>query len=354
MGLMEETNEQASATGSGGGPAPNWFKILVVVAAALALVGYFAFKPIDSALVHAYQRGSPDLDGFFGAITLFGDELVNVVLVVLTFYVANKETGARLAYVVVVANLVDVALKGFFGVPRPFAADPSVIQVPDLLGQTYEDYSFPSGHAVNAGAFWGFLALETSHPLALVAFCVMVVLVPLSRNYLGVHWPSDVVVGASLGAFVALVAWWSIPKLESFKSRLGNVAEAAVAASWPILAWVGTWALVAALGNDPSLADASSSAGLLVGLYAGLRLERTRVALPVAGRKAPAWVSLYRAVLGTALALGTYFGLKLAFGDAPFPTSSVLRFVRYAVLSAFATFVVPLIFKAIERGRWSP
>jgi undecaprenyl-diphosphatase len=95
--------------------------------------------------------------------------------------------------------LLNVALKHVFRRARPTLEDP-------LL--TLSTYSFPSGHTAAATVFYGLLAcylvrLVRGWPAraAVMAACVlMVMLVALSRMYLGVHYLSDVLAAAAEGA----------------------------------------------------------------------------------------------------------------------------------------------------------
>ncbi|MFD6882855.1 bifunctional phosphatase PAP2/diacylglycerol kinase family protein [Rhodococcus sp. NPDC060084] len=70
--------------------------------------------------------------------------------------------------------------------------------------------SFPSGHAASAAAFATGVALES--PVAGAALAPLAAAVAYSRVHTGVHWPSDVLVGAAVGAAVALSTrrWWAV------------------------------------------------------------------------------------------------------------------------------------------------
>ncbi|WP_345497380.1 bifunctional phosphatase PAP2/diacylglycerol kinase family protein [Nocardia callitridis] len=70
--------------------------------------------------------------------------------------------------------------------------------------------SFPSGHAASAAAFATAVALESPSTAAVLA--PVAAAVAYSRVHVGVHWPSDVVVGAALGCGVALATrrWWAV------------------------------------------------------------------------------------------------------------------------------------------------
>ncbi|MFI8565943.1 phosphatase PAP2 family protein [Rhodococcus sp. NPDC078407] len=70
--------------------------------------------------------------------------------------------------------------------------------------------SFPSGHSASAAAFVTAVAVES--PLAGVALAPVAAAVCYSRVHVGVHWPTDVIAGAALGAAIALSTrrWWAV------------------------------------------------------------------------------------------------------------------------------------------------
>ena len=90
---------------------------------------------------------------------------------------------------------------------------------PDVLLEPLSSYSFPSGHSSAAFAFFlclGVLAGRGQPPRLrltwLLLACIPATLIALSRVYLGVHWPSDVIAGALLaatlcGASLAALQW---------------------------------------------------------------------------------------------------------------------------------------------------
>ena len=108
----------------------------------------------------------------------------------------------------VACNLV---LKPLIGRVRPFAVNPDVV----LLVAPPGDASFPSGHT--AASFAAVFALKTAgSPLWKPALALAVVMA-LSRLYLYVHWPSDVLGRALLGA---AVGWAGAKLAEAARSRL--------------------------------------------------------------------------------------------------------------------------------------
>jgi undecaprenyl-diphosphatase len=95
------------------------------------------------------------------------------------------------------ASLASGALKDMVGRLRPPLADEALSALVALPADT----SFPSGHATSAFAAAGVVA--ALHPRLRVPVIGIAALVALSRVYLGVHFPADVVAGAALGLGIA-------------------------------------------------------------------------------------------------------------------------------------------------------
>jgi membrane-associated phospholipid phosphatase len=88
-----------------------------------------------------------------------------------------------------------------FAEARPYATHPHLL----VLATHTSDFSFPSDHAVMAGAVTAGLLLF-SRRLGLIAAAAALVLA-FARVYIAAHYPWDVVAGLALGAAVALLGW---------------------------------------------------------------------------------------------------------------------------------------------------
>lgn len=168
----------------------------VVTRDALALLDY----PLEGWLL---AHISPTLTLLFSWITLLGNSAVLAVpaAVLLAFWIRAKRRALvwGLALGLAAGSLSGALLKLIFQRLRP-----------DFLGIIVRepDFSFPSGHSVIAMIFYGFLAYALARQLhsrtarlALAACAGLIIfLVGFSRLALGVHYPSDVLAGWTLGA----------------------------------------------------------------------------------------------------------------------------------------------------------
>lgn len=131
--------------------------------------------------------------GSVGWVTSFG-----VLVVCACLYFKRRRMAAFLAIAVAGAGTLDYVLKLTFHRPRPLA----------FFGTSPASFSFPSGHALGSFCFYGVLAAVLSDRTAgrksrffiWLAAALLVGMIGLSRIYLGVHYPSDVIAGYLAGA----------------------------------------------------------------------------------------------------------------------------------------------------------
>jgi undecaprenyl-diphosphatase len=179
------------------------------VAVTHASVGEGRAAAADRAILRwMAERRTPPLNGLMVGITTFGSRTFMAALIVATLVILIVRRDRRDAIHLVVAALGVGALvwvtKGIVERARPT----EVQHVVHVSG-----FSYPSGHSLATAALYITIAVIASSHLRTRAAKVAVVagvaslvaLVGLSRVYLGVHYPSDVLGGMSMGVSWALM-----------------------------------------------------------------------------------------------------------------------------------------------------
>ena len=162
------------------------------------------------------QQGSPTWDAFFRIVTLFGEEPFFFFFVPLLFWLVNRKIGVQFASLLFLSTICNVWIKYACAVPRPFLYN---LQVHNL-SRPLSDPSFPSGHSQAAVLTWLFLISQ--YPQRWIRFlgATMIVLIPLSRMYLGVHYPSDIAGGALVALFILYLSAHFFPYLRRWMAAL--------------------------------------------------------------------------------------------------------------------------------------
>lgn len=195
-------------------PSVRLIGIGVVLIAALALLTREVAVPSSAVLTADLwfenlllaARTAPLL-GIFVLVTYLGDAVVVIGIaglasIAILFYKLDRAYLAGLATTLIGAAASGYFVKAIIARPRPGGLIPSMLET---------SYSFPSGHATLALALYGFMAymfcrLYPKHTGKIVALAALIILfVGVSRLYLGVHFPSDVIAGYLLGGLWLLL-----------------------------------------------------------------------------------------------------------------------------------------------------
>ena len=145
---------------------------------------------------------TPLLDNFFKYFTFLGNGgwFFIVMGLILLINKKTRKTGLRvivaLLFCLFVGNLF---LKPLIARPRPYW-----VKDVDILVKHLKDYSFPSGHSYAASAFAASLWYENKKWSAF--WFALAILMGISRLYLFVHYPTDVLAGLILGIVFAILA----------------------------------------------------------------------------------------------------------------------------------------------------
>jgi undecaprenyl-diphosphatase len=154
--------------------------------------------------------GSPAFEEAVRDITALGSfavlTLVTVVAVVFLMVSKRYAEAATLFFAAVLGQVLSETIKAFIGRPRP-----------DLVAHIVDttSASFPSGHSMMSAAIYltiGAMLARVQPQRRLKTYIhatalLLTVMVGMSRVYLGVHWPTDVLAGWCFGALWAILCW---------------------------------------------------------------------------------------------------------------------------------------------------
>jgi membrane-associated phospholipid phosphatase len=159
-----------------------------------------AFTRDTTLLLGLHQWSTPLLDQIMLILTRLGNPEFVVVVIFLSLGLLLWQQYYQEAKMLAISSLgaliLNQGMKLFFARPRPALW-------PRLINEI--SYSFPSGHALGSLVLYGFLAyLFAQHfpkwsPLIYSLAVGIIALIGLSRLYLGVHWPTDIIAGYSVG-----------------------------------------------------------------------------------------------------------------------------------------------------------
>lgn len=145
------------------------------------------------------------LNNFFKIITQFGSAIVLIIITILcVIFIRDKKYKILVPANLVTIAIINIVLKNFFLRPRPDELR--------LIEET--GYSFPSGHAMASTAFYGLLIYivheKVENKILRNTICIMlgllILLISISRIYVGVHYTSDVIAGTCLSiAYLILI-----------------------------------------------------------------------------------------------------------------------------------------------------
>ena len=162
-----------------------------------------------SACIYLNQLSSDiKVARFFKFISRLGDGLFWLVMFVFTWSLQGLNYIIQLLYILFfgsIGSLIYKILKRKTVRPRPY----QVHQVIIMGERPLDHFSFPSGHTLHAVMISS--VLGWIQPILLVLMLPFSILIALSRMILGLHYPTDVLVGAGLGVLMASLMIYFAP-----------------------------------------------------------------------------------------------------------------------------------------------
>ncbi len=263
-------------------------------------------------------------DAFFTTITFLGSHIFFMVLLPALFWCVNRTMSARLIVLYLFSTWTNSIAKTMLDQPRPFDLDPSV-KISHQGGP-----GLPSGHAQGTATVFGFIALWARRRWFTAIIATLILLVALSRLYLGVHFPTDILGGWLLGFLILFAFHRSWGRIEALAARIGRTGRVAFALFVPpllTLISISKW----------SVSPMATLSGFLIGLeLSGSQFE---------GDRATAW---WKGVLRFLLGAVPLFALHLGIGRLiphSTPFFFALEYVKSFIMGLWVAFLAPWLFK---------
>lgn len=288
------------------------------------------------------QLRFPAMTAFMSVITYLGDELCFMAIALLFFWCINKRQAYFIFAVGLAGSIVNQFLKLWFRIPRPWVIDPDFTIV-ESAREAASGYSFPSGHTQNAVGTFGAIAINSKEKWIRVVCVLLMLIVPFSRMYLGVHTPLDVAVSMLVAAVLISLFYPMFKSDEQIYKKTLIIMLAVIFLSVLYMFFVLLYKFPADI--DPhnfasGIKNAYTFMGSLLGLLVVLFVDNKYINFDT---KAPLIGQILKYVLGLALVVAVKSLLKAPL-NAVFNGGQIANLVRYFLMVLFAGCIWPLSF----------
>lgn len=290
---------------------------------------------------------TPALDAAMSLVTRLGEETFFMVAALFVFWCVDKRRGYYLLAVGFTGTLINQWLKIVCRVPRPWVRDPHFTIV-ESARDGAAGYSFPSGHTQSAAGVFGGVARFTRRWWLRCVCLVLLVLVSVSRMYLGVHTPADVGVSFAVTAALVLLLYPLIESTLWFPGRMYVILGVLLGASAAFVAFVELFPFPADV-DGANLAGAVKNAWSMAGAVGGMLLaclfDNRLLQFP---NRAPWWGQLVKLLGGLVLVVLVKSLLKAPL-LALCGGHQAAHALRYFLMVLTAGALWPMTFRFFER-----
>lgn len=299
------------------------------------------------------------LDALFEFITMFGEELIIIGMLGVIYWCYDKKIGEQVGITVFISLVLNALIKTIVQRNRPYVVDS---RIEAIRQETAGGYSFPSGHTQGAASTFGSISIWLKKRWITITSIIIVVLVAISRMYLGVHYLSDVLVGGLLGIGISWGGYQYFKKNQPSIKLYKYIIYAAIAFGVVMyLITLFTITSTSTLNNAENLYDKLESTlkmlGTISGFVIGINFEKKYVNFT---QHRILWKNIVRFILGVVVVMIIRIGLKEIFKlivnpvnlseGQLFEASLSLLFdtLRYTAMVFIGIGLYPLIFKKIN------
>ena len=283
---------------------------------------------------------NPILNILFLGLTMSAEVPVIVLFTAIIYWCINKKHGQKLLFTLVGNIALNTGIKEYVKAPRPIG----IQGLESMRVETATGYSFPSGHTQIATTFWVSLMTIFKKNWLYILGTIMFLGIGISRLYLGVHWPIDVLFGWIFGIIFTLILSKIFDIVDENKKY------------YLLVVLLIPFVVVAFLLNS---IDYIKMLGLLTGFVFGYIVEDKFIQFNTGNNsnerinfsnKPNKNNNLLNHVLRTLIGLVTlglvYVGLKYIM-----PSNMIGDYIRYTLIVFYAVGIVPALFKVCKLDR---
>lgn len=231
------------------------------------------------------------------------DGLFFVVIIGGIYWVYNKQLGVRMLFALIISGLITLVFKELLARPRPYEILDSGI-IPLITEFTF---GIPSGHALMTVVIWGYFACWMKKRLITILVIAYMAMQGLSRIYLGVHFPQDVIAGWLLGGVVLVLYVTQIDRVDHWWRMQTTLIQIGIPIAFGILS------ILFFFGNT----DGLTFVGLLVGAGGAVIIESRYIHF---SHKESVSYRIVQFILGLVIAIAILEGLGVLFDTVEPPS----------------------------------